>query len=406
VTSAATVLERCERLAGCTEEPGRVTRPYGTPALRCAIDLVAGWMREAALEVTVDAVGNLRGRRAGGRPDAPTLLLGSHLDSVRDAGRYDGPLGVLVALAAVADLGSAPLPFALEVVAFADEEGLRFRTHFLGSRVLAGTFDPADLELVDGEGTTLAEAIRAFGGDPAALPAAAWAGGPLLGYCVLHIVQGPTLERRGLPVGVVTALAGQTHAFLSLRGQAGHAGTVPMAGRHDALAAAAEVVLAVEAEARGHEGLVATVGKLEVEPGAVNVIPSRARLTLDVRHAQDAERLAAVQAMLARAAALARDRGVELAVEQRSDAGAVRCDPRLVATFAEAVGAAGVDVHRLVSGAGHDAVPMAGLTSVALLFVRCRGGLSHHPDEAVAEPDVAVAIDVLRRFLELLARRT
>lgn len=406
MTAAATVLERCQRLAACTEEPGRITRPYGTPAWRCAIDLVAVWMKEAGLQVTVDAVGNVRGRLRGAEPGAPTLLLGSHVDSVRDAGRYDGPLGVMVAIAVAAELSSGQMPFALEVVAFADEEGLRFRTHYLGSRVLAGAFDTAELALTDGAGVTLADAVRAAGGDPAALPKAGWAGGALLGYCEVHIEQGPTLERLGLPVGVVTAIAGQTHAFLSLRGLAGHAGTVPMSGRRDALAAAAEIVLEVEAQARRREGLVATVGSLVVEPGAVNVIPGRVRLSLDVRHAEDAVRLEAVQEMLARAGELAAQRGLELAVEDRSDAGAVGCDPALVATLAEAIRAAGVGVHQLGSGAGHDVVPMAALTPVGMLFVRCRGGLSHHPDEAVTEADVGVAVDVLRRFLELLARQT
>ena len=279
MSSAATVLERCARLGEVSEEPDRLVRRFATAAMREANDLVGGWMREAGLDVRTDAAGNLIGRREGG---ARTLVLGSHLDTVIDAGRYDGPLGVLAAIALVERLPE--LPFAVEVVGFADEEGVRYRTTFLGSSALAGSFQPGWLELRDADGVTLAEALREFGGDPENIGSAAR--DDLLGYCELHIEQGPVLERRGAPVGVVTTITGQTHAELTFRGEAGHAGTVPMTDRRDALAAAAEWLLAAEALARGRPGLVATVGRIAVDPGARNVIPGAASLSLDVRHTE------------------------------------------------------------------------------------------------------------------------
>ena len=243
------VLERCDVLARCSEEPGRLTRRFATPALAEARDLVAGWMREAGLEPRTDAVGNLIGRRDG---PGPTLLLGSHLDSVRDAGRYDGPLGVLLALAAAQRVRERPLPFALEVVAFADEEGVRYGTAFLGSALLAGRFEAGWLERRDADGVAMADAIRGWGGDPAAV------GGParddLLGYLEVHIEQGPVLDDAELPVGVVEAIAGQTRASVTFTGTAAHAGTTPMTARRDALAAAAEWIGAVEAAGPRHRG--------------------------------------------------------------------------------------------------------------------------------------------------------
>jgi len=247
-------MDRCVQLAACSEEPDRLTRPFASPSMHRAHELVGEWMREAGLEVRRDNVGNLRGRR--GPAAGPTLLLGSHLDSVRDAGRYDGPLGVLVAIGAAK---RARVPYALEVLAFADEEGLRYGTTYLGSRAVAGTFDPSDLERTDADGVTMAQAIRDFGGDPARIAEDRWRG-DLLGYLEVHIEQGPVLEAHGLPVGAVSAIAGQTRYSITFKGEAGHAGTVPMEGRRDALVAASAFVQEVDSYARGHEGLVATVG--------------------------------------------------------------------------------------------------------------------------------------------------
>jgi allantoate deiminase len=349
--------------------------------------------------VRVDAALNLVGHLPGTDPEAGTLLLGSHLDTVRDAGAFDGPLGVLAAVAVLERLRAEDvgLPFSVDVLGFSDEEGLRFGTAYLGSRAVAGTIDEALLGVADADGVTVREAL---GGDAAS---ASRRGEPLLGYCELHIEQGPVLEERGAPAGIVEAIAGATRAELSFAGRAGHAGTVPMGLRRDAACALAELVLAVESVARTGSGLVATVGRLGVEPGAPNVIPGTARASLDVRHADDAARAAAVARIRAAARDIAARRGVELAWEDRMDAGGVAMDAALSALLADAAAQLGVPDVRLVSGAGHDAVALASLTPVAMLFVRCAGGVSHHPDESVDAADVAVALELLDRFLRGLA---
>jgi allantoate deiminase len=405
MSPAAEVVRRCRELSAISEEDGRLTRPFASAAMARANALVGGWMAQAGLDVRVDAAGNLVGRLAGSDASAGTLLLGSHLDSVRDAGAFDGPLGVLSALACVERLRAqgVALPFAIDVLGFSDEEGLRYGTTYLGSRALAGTFDPALLSLRDAEGVSLGDALRAFGDAPVA--SASRAGERLLGYCEVHIEQGPVLERRGLPVGVVSAIAGATRADVSFTGRAGHAGTVPMDARRDAACAAAEWVLAVEAAGRGEPGLVATVGVLEARPGAANVVPGGAVASLDVRHADDAVRGAAVAALRARAGAIGAAREVQVAWRTVHDEPAVALDPSLTGALGDAVAGRGLPVARLTSGAGHDAVALSALTATAMLFVRCAGGVSHHPDESVREDDVAVALDVLHAFVMGLAAR-
>jgi allantoate deiminase len=386
VNDAATVLARCARLGEVSEEPGRLVRRYGTPAMARANELVGGWMREAGMDVRTDAVGNLIGRRGDAGPPAPALMLGSHLDTIVDAGRYDGPLGVLAAIAVVERLGAQPLPFAVEVIGFADEEGVRFGTAYLGSSAVAGRWNPDWDALVDVDAAQAARRPE-----------------ELLGYCELHIEQGPVLEARARAVGVVTAIAGQSHAEVVFDGVAGHAGTVPMGARRDAFAAAAEWALVVERVARATAGLVATVGSVEVEPGSRNVIPARARLSLDARHGDDGVREAAVAALREAADAVASARGVTVEWRPRAGIPAVPLDPALSERLADAVAAAGLPVERLPSGAGHDAAMLASITPAAMLFVRCRGGVSHHPDESVEEADVAAALDVLERFVVGLA---
>jgi allantoate deiminase len=398
---ARAVLERCDVLARCSEEPGRLTRRFATPALDEARALVDGWMREAGLHTRRDPLGNLIGRRPGGAK--PALVLGSHLDTVRDAGRYDGPLGVLVALACAERLRGRQLPFALEVAAFADEEGVRYGTGYLGSAVPAGRFDASWLERVDGDGTTLAEAVRGWGGHPEAIAGGRRRPEELLGYAEVHIEQGPVLDDRGLPVGVVTAIAGQTRVRVTFTGSAGHAGTTPMEGRRDALAAAAEWIGAVEAEGLGREGLVATVGEIAAEPGAPNVIPGRVTASLDVRHADDVAREEAVAALRERARRIGAARGVAVAWDEIQSTPAVPCSPELTEELAAAAADTGHAAPRLASGAGHDAAMMGAVTPVAMLFVRCAGGVSHHPDESVRAEDLEVAIDVTTRFVERLA---
>lgn len=356
------MLERADELAGFTEEPGRITRPLGTPALAGAMARVAEWMVEAGLQPAADAIGNLLGRRGAGE----RLLIGSHLDSVVNAGRYDGILGVLVALEV-----AAATDIALDVVAFADEEGLRYGSTFLGSRAFVGRLTAEEAAMVGvSPGPSLFSGAKA--------------------YFEVHIEQGPVLEALGRPLGVVTAIAGQSRFRVTVTGRAGHAGTTPMDLRSDALAAAAELVLAAERTAREAPGLVATVGTIGVPDGAVNVIPGRAELTLDIRHADDAVRARAI-ATLQRVGRP----GIDVRWELIHAHDATPCSPALTARLAEAVGPG---AHRLPSGAGHDAVTLAALTEIAMLFVRCAGGVSHHPDEAVTEADVAAAIDVATRF--------
>jgi allantoate deiminase len=403
---AEQVVRRCRELAAVSEEEGRLTRRFASPAMARANELVGGWMAEAGIEVRVDAAGNLVGRLPGADPGAGTLLLGSHLDTVRDAGAFDGPLGVLAAVACVERLRAegTRLPFAVDVLGFSDEEGLRYGTAYLGSRAVAGTFDPALLGLVDDDGVALGDALRDFGGAPDALAGAARRGERVLGYCEVHIEQGPVLEGRDVPVGVVSAIAGATRAELEFSGRAGHAGTVPMDLRHDAACAAAEWVLAVEAAARREPALVATVGRLEAQPGAPNVVPGAAIASLDVRHPDDAVRDAAVRGLRDAAGEIGARRGVEVLWREVTTAPAVAADAALTAALSAAVAERGLPVVTLASGAGHDAVALSALTGVAMLFVRCAGGISHHPDESVDEADVAVALEVLHAFVRGLAR--
>jgi allantoate deiminase len=397
-------MERLDILGTLSEEAGRLTRPYASESMRRANEHVAEWMRAAGMAVRQDNVGNLRGRCEGSHAGGLTLLLGSHLDSVRDAGRYDGPLGVIVALAAVQRLhdGARRLPFAVELLAFADEEGLRFGSTYLGSAAVAGTFDSADLDRVDSDGISMRAAMRRFGGDPDRIGDDRWTAARPLGYLEVHIEQGPVLEAHGAPVGIVSAIAGQNRYALTFTGQAGHAGTVPMGRRRDALVAASEFVLAVEGEAQKTPGLVATVGQLVVQPGATNVVPGEVTVSLDVRHASDSERVEAARRLLEGAADLARRRNILLDTRQLSENATVLCSPNLVATLSRAMRGLGHRVVELASGAGHDAVAMSALTDVAMLFVRCKG-VSHNPAESVAIADVGIAIDVLGRCLELLA---
>jgi allantoate deiminase len=405
LATARLILDRCDTLAAFTQEPGAITRPYGSDCLNEAMDLVAGWMHEAGMTTRRDAAGNLIARLAAADPAAPALIIGSHLDSVRDAGRYDGPLGVLLGLAVAASrAGAPPLPFHLDVTAFADEEGLRFHTTYLGSRAFSGCFTPDLLDLTDHDGVKLREAAIAMGGDPDRLAGGGDPPGALLGYVEAHIEQGPALETLDSPLAVVTAIAGQTRIALALTGEAGHAGTVAMNLRRDALAAASEIVLAVEDLARQTPGLLATVGDLRVQPCASNVIAGRVDLTLDIRSPEDATREQAVLVLQDRAAAVAAARGLAHDWREVQSNAAVPMDEHLSAALLESIAAAGYPRHRLPSGAGHDPVIMSRVCPVAMLFVRCTGGISHNPAEAVMEADVAAAFAALADLPDRLAR--
>jgi allantoate deiminase len=359
------------------------------------------------MSVHQDAIGNLVGRYEADAPGRRTLLLGSHLDSVRDAGKYDGPLGVLIALECVARLHRRKrrLPFAIEVYGFADEEGLRYHTAYLGSSAVAGILGEQVLTLMDADGIPLARAIEAFGGDPATLATCRRRQDDLIGYCEVHIEQGPILEEQDMPVGVVSAIQGQTRSEVTFTGSAGHAGTVPMGLRRDALVAASEFILAVETCAQRQPELVATVGQIAVYPGASNVIPGSAVMSLDLRHPSDHIRLVNGETLEKRSREIATQRGLDVDWKQLQSTPSVPCNAELVEWLGQAVAADGLPILHLASGAGHDAAIMATLTASAMLFLRCKDGISHSPEESVSLADVARATAVLARFLELVAER-
>jgi allantoate deiminase len=372
--------------------------------MRRANDRVGSWMRQAGLAVREDAFGNLIGRLEGAAPNAPTLLLGSHLDTVRDAGRFDGALGVLLPIAALGELKRRriALPFAVEAIGFSEEEGVRFSSAYLGSKGYTGQLRAADLKLRDADGVSVGEALKAWNRGASAANAA----GPreLLGYLEVHIEQGPVLESRKLAVGVVSAIAGQTRGRLTFRGRAGHAGTTPMGLRRDALAGAAEFITLAENLARATEPLVVTVGTIAVKPGAPNVIPGEVVLSLDVRHPRDVARAAALELLLVGVRKIAASRRLTWEWQLTQDNGAVACSPELTGVLEQSVRAVQRRGLSLVSGAGHDAVVMSAATPVAMLFVRCRDGLSHHPDEYASPADLEVALRVVVDFLERMAK--
>ena len=398
---ARRIYDRCQALACHSEQPDGLTRVFLSPEQRAVDDLVLGWMREAGMEARLDAIGNCVGRYEATERGRPCLMLGSHLDTVRDAGKYDGMLGVVTAIECVAELHATGtrLPFAVEVVGFADEEGVRFGATLLGSRAVAGTFDPAVLDAVDADGVSMRDAMAAFGLAAARIGDAAHRRQDVLAYAELHIEQGPVLESLDLPVGVVTAINGGNRVSIEITGSAGHAGTVPMTLRRDALAAASECVLAIEGLARSATNVVATVGRLVVSPGAVNVIPGNVRLTLDVRAPTDDARHAARAAMESECRAIAQRRRIDIAMSPLWDARTSACDAHLQQQFAAAVEAEGLRVHRLPSGAGHDGMALIDIAPIGMLFVRCKAGISHNPAEAVDVADVDAGARVLLRFI-------
>lgn len=392
-----------------TDEPGKLTRLYLSPAHRQAAEWVKGAMEVAGLTAFIDAAGSVQGRREGTVPGAPSVLIGSHIDTVKDGGRFDGNLGVVAGILAAQALRDAgiSLPFPLEVVAFGDEENVRFPTHLSTSEALAGAYDPAWLEARDSEGVKLGDALAAFGGNPDAIPALARKPGSIQAYLEVHIEQGPVLEAEGEPVGIVTAINAQSRARVLVTGEAGHAGTVPMALRKDALTAAAEMALALEQIAAAHELAVGTVGVLRPEPGATNVVPGAAEFTIDYRAPKN-ETLAAMEsAIRSRFAEIAARRGVGLDIMPYANAKAVPMEPRLQDAFTAGIARTGSNIagRRLPSGAGHDAMVMAAVAPTAMLFVRNEKGISHSPLENMTEADAGIAIKVLlETILELAGR--
>jgi allantoate deiminase/N-carbamoyl-L-amino-acid hydrolase len=391
------ILALADRLATFSETPDGLTCTFLSPAHRAVASELAVLMKAAGMAVEIDAVANVVGRYRSDNPNARTLIVGSHYDTVRNAGKYDGRLGILTALVVVEELarqGRRP-PFHLEVIAFSEEEGVRFSASYIGSSAVAGRFDPATLQRRDGGGMPLGEAIQESGFDPAAIPGLARRGDALAGYLEVHIEQGPVLLDAGVPVGVVTGIAGNVRRAVTVEGEAGHAGTVPMGLRHDALAAAAEIVLLVERRC-GKPGLVGTVGRLFVPNAAINVIPRRCEFTLDIRSGDDALRDAAVADITTEMQTIAERRGVTVTSKELLRAPAVPCSPGLQNELAVAIERAGLPVRHLPSGAGHDAVMFDGVTDIGMLFVRCgNGGVSHSPLETITAADADTGARVL-----------
>jgi hydantoinase/carbamoylase family amidase len=388
------IMELAERLARWSEISDGLTCTYLSPAHRAVAAEIHNWMRQAGLITEIDAVGNVIGRYAADEAAARTLIMASHYDTVRNAGKYDGRLGILTALVLVEHLKrfGRKLPFHLDVIAFSEEEGVRFASSFLGSRAVAGRFDRKLLKRRDADGVTLEAAMRDADLDPAKIPTLARRREELMGYLEVHIEQGPVLLEEGLPVGIVNAIAGSIRSMVTITGTAGHAGTVPMARRHDAAAAAAELVLYVERRCAQVPMLVGTVGQLAVPNGAINIIPGRCELTLDIRAGDDATRDAAISDVVAEIGRIAARRGVKIESKEVQRTAAVRCSPRLQSLLADAVARVGVTPRHLPSGAGHDAMMFDGLTDVAMLFVRCgNGGVSHSPREIITAEDADIA---------------
>ncbi len=393
------LMARLDEFARFSDEEGRLTRLYLSKAHAQAAQQYVAWCRELGLGARIDASGNVCARYEGKQPGAPALMIGSHIDTVRDAGRYDGNLGALAALAVVEELAKTGerLDVAVEIVAFGDEEGVRFPTTLTGSRALAGLFARASLDQKDADGVSMREALKDFGCEPEAVATLRRRG--IAAFVELHIEQGPVLESESLAVGVVTAINGATRFHATVRGVAGHSGAVPMNLRQDALTASAEMILLIEARARIEDDLVATVGRLEVEPGAVNVIPGEARFTIDIRAPRDERRQRAVADISKRLNAIAKERNVALTLVHTHDAGAYICDPRIVAGLSAAVAGIGQPVRLLPSGAGHDTMIVGSFCPAGMLFVRCGGGVSHNPLESITLEDCETGLAALLAFV-------
>ena len=396
---AAKVIERCRELAGISDVPGETTRLFLSSATRDAHTLLTWWLREAGLEARTDDAGNLRAVRHSKKADAPTLVLFSHIDTVPNAGAFDGPLGVLIALAALEELGATPLPFRIELIAFAEEEGVRFSFPFLSSLAVTGQLTAELLARTDAAGISVAQAIRDFGLDPDRIPQSCPLAPDTFAALEVHIEQGPVLESDNASLAVVETIVGQSRLNLTFTGQANHAGTTPMPLRHDALTAAAQWIVEVERYASDHTQLVATVGRIEALPGAMNVVPGTVNVALDVRHPKDESRHAAVAHLLTKAEAAGALRGVRVKANLIAEQKAVPMDRALTVHLHQAAERTGHDAKPMFSGAGHDAMILAPHVPTTMLFVRSPGGLSHHPDESVREEDVKAALATVVNLL-------
>jgi allantoate deiminase len=399
---AEKVIARCKRLASVTEVRGSICRTFLSAAMRECYRVVGDWMEAAGADVTIDAAGNLRGFYPAAQTAAPRLLLGSHLDTVPNAGAYDGILGVVLAVSLLEALEDRKLPFAIEVIGFSEEEGIRFGTPFIGSRALAGKLDDELLNRTDTNGVSVRTAIENFGLKPVEISKAAMKNDSLA-YLEFHIEQGPVLESLGIPLGVVEGIAGQTRGEFTFLGRASHAGTTPMNLRHDAMSAAAEWILEVERVAKREKELVATVGRIAATPNAANVVAGQVRLSLDVRHKSDSVRSRAADFLAVQAEEIAHRRGLTVERKVLLNQSAVSMDPFLMDQIEQAAAKTGCNTHRMVSGAGHDAMILAEKIPTAMIFLRTPGGISHHPSESVSVEDVAKAMECGTLLLTQLA---
>ena len=398
-TRAARIIARCRELARITDVPGETTRLFLSPATRDAHTLIEWWFRQAHLTTRTDDTGSLRATRPCAKQDAPTLVLFSHIDTVPNAGAFDGPLGVLLALAAIEELYATPLPFHIELIAFSEEEGIRFSFPFLASLAATNQLTAADLARTDTHGISIPQATTAFGLDPNNIPTTCPLPANTFAAVEVHIEQGPVLESDDASLAVVEAIVGQSRFALTFTGQANHAGTTPMALRHDALVAAAHFIVETERYAANYKQLVATVGRIQALPGAVNIVPGTVHLTLDVRHPRDDSRHAAVAHLLTRAESAAHLHGCTVHASLTSEQRAVPMDPHLTHALHQAVARTGHDAHPMFSGAGHDAMILAPHIPTTMLFLHSPGGLSHHPDETVREEDIEAALATLLNLL-------
>jgi len=400
-TRAEEVIARCRKLASFSEDAGSTRRTFLSSPMRDCHREITKWLIAAGADVSVDAAGNLRGFYPAAQVSAPRLLIGSHLDTVPNAGAFDGILGVVIAVALVESLEGRRLPFAIEVVGFSEEEGVRFGTPFIGSRALVGRLDEEILNRQDSTGVSVRTAIKNYGLNPEEIPCAMLSD-DTPAFLEFHIEQGPVLESLGRSLGVVEAIAAQTRMEFVFLGCANHAGTTPMHLRHDAIAAAAEWIVAVERTANNHPGLVATVGQIEAKPGATNVIAGEARVTLDVRHKSEDIRDQAAESLVRMAREIAERRGLTLRQTVMLSQRAVAMDPFLVDQIQEAIRSAGCQPHRMTSGAGHDAMILAEKIPSAMIFLRSPGGISHDPAESVEVEDVAKALECGLHLLDQL----
>lgn len=399
---AESIIARCRELARVSDVPGETTRLFLSPATRDAHTLLLWWMRKAGLETRVDDAGNVRGLRLCGQAAAPRVLLFSHIDTVPNAGAFDGPLGVVLALEAIAALADETLAFDVEVIAFSEEEGVRFGFPFFGSMAVTGQVARATLDRRDAQGVSVEEALFAFGLHPGNIAPSCRLNDRTFAALEVHIEQGPVLEAEDRPLAVVEAIVGQSRFALTFSGQANHAGTTPMALRRDALVAAAQWIVDVQRYAANYKQLVATVGSVQITPGAVNVVPGEVRVTLDVRHPSDDSRHAAVANLLTKAELAAAQHGVRVKAAAMSKQNAVAMDRALGSHLHQAAARAGFETSAMFSGAGHDAMILAPHVPTTMLFLRSPGGLSHHPDEAVRADDVQAALETVIEFLRTL----